>query len=54
MDIIEIESEVTTVTPENIGEDPEMTIPDGAAILPTGSDVMMWYKVSVETLKESD
>lgn len=51
MDIIEIESEVTTVTPENIGEESEMTIPDGTTILPTGSDVMMWYKVSVETLK---
>ena len=52
MDMTEIESEVTTVTPENV-EEREPTVPDDATILPTESDVVTWYKRSTETPGES-
>lgn len=47
MDITEIESEVTTVAPENIGER-EPTVPDDATILATESDVVTWWVEPVE------
>jgi len=47
MDITQIESEVTTVTPENIGER-EPTVSDDATILATESDVVTWWVEPVE------
>jgi hypothetical protein len=53
MNITEVESEVTIVTPENIDEEPEVAVPNDATILPTESDVVTWYKRSIETPEES-
>jgi hypothetical protein len=43
---IEVASEVVTV--EDFDDEPEVTVPDDATLLPTESDVVTWWVESAE------